>query len=834
MKPMDLGAPAMSRHISRHARFRMYEIATAVGLALAVTSGANAADDINPPAEPVAKAAFEVLQKHCARCHQEGRLTSRERPAKNFGNVLKMDEIADTPSLILPGNPYGSKLFKQIVDQEMPYDVIYEGAAAPEMTEADIKSLETWIKGLGDSSRKIAVQPAPAAAPKAVAAAPAPAPENNPPANAPAADATDKPAATAEAAPALAESENAAAPPPANAPAVAENAAAPAPAAVGCDAHKFVPHKDVVALIAADIDKLPSTRVRGTRYLTLTHLTNTCTKDKHLEVYRQGAIKLINSLSRSSDVVTLETIDPDRSILRINIDDLGWDAADWDAVAASYPYAMRPDTQLNSVLEAATGTKLPYLRADWFAFVASRPGVYERLLKLPKTFQALTREQGVDIEGNIRRYIAKRAGFQKSGVSQNNRLIERHPSRSGYFWTSYDFAGNKGRQSLFEHPMGPGGSRGFEHDGGETIFSLPNGFQAYYLNTAKGAALDKGPTTIVRDMSRKDLAVTNGISCMGCHDQGMRKAKDDIRDVVTKGRSRSKAEREAVIALHPTHAEMDKIIADDATRFKTAMERAGLNPILKLNGVEMINALSDRYEADVDINLAAAEFGMTKDEFANAAGDADREFKTLIRRLEQSTVPRDQFESVYVKLARNITDDEPVRVAASGKTVIKPAKTAAIAAELALTSDQDVYNRGDRPVFTVVSKQDCFLTLTNVDDKGEGTVLFPNRFQQANRIRANVPVQLPGSDAPFQYRVKDKGVETVIAVCTPAKANVDGIKHDFGREAFTSVDDYTRSVSRAISIEARPATPAKRPTPQVVTSSKRRNMLRSAIKIEVQ
>ncbi len=824
----------MSRRISRHARFRMYEIATAVGLALAVTSGANAADDINPPADPVAKAAFEVLEKHCARCHQEGRLTSRERPAKNFGNVLKMDEIADTPSLILPGNPYGSKLFKQIVDQEMPYDVIYEGAAAPEMSEADIKSLETWIKGLGDSSRKIAVQPAPAAAPKAVAAAPAPAPENNPPANAPAADATDKPAATAEAAPALAESENAAAPPPANAPAVAENAAAPAPAAVGCDAHKFVPHKDVVALIAADIDKLPSTRVRGTRYLTLTHLTNTCTKDKHLEVYRQGAIKLINSLSRSSDVVTLETIDPDRSILRINIDDLGWDAADWDAVAASYPYAMRPDTQLNSVLEAATGTKLPYLRADWFAFVASRPGVYERLLKLPKTFQALTREQGVDIEGNIRRYIAKRAGFQKSGVSQNNRLIERHPSRSGYFWTSYDFAGNKGRQSLFEHPMGPGGSRGFEHDGGETIFSLPNGFQAYYLNTAKGAALDKGPTTIVRDMSRKDLAVTNGISCMGCHDQGMRKAKDDIRDVVTKGRSRSKAEREAIIALHPTHAEMDKIIADDATRFKTAMERAGLNPILKLNGVEMINALSDRYEADVDINLAAAEFGMTKDEFANAAGDADREFKTLIRRLEQSTVPRDQFESVYVKLARNITDDEPVRVAASGKTVIKPAKTAAIAAELALTSDQDVYNRGDRPVFTVVSKQDCFLTLTNVDDKGEGTVLFPNRFQQANRIRANVPVQLPGSDAPFQYRVKDKGVETVIAVCTPAKANVDGIKHDFGREAFTSVDDYTRSVSRAISIEARPATSAKRPIPQVVTSSKRRNMLRSAIKIEVQ
>ena len=279
---------------------------------------------------------------------------------------------------------------------------------------------------------------------------------------------------------------------------------------------------------------------------------------------------------------------------------------------------------------------------------------------------------------------------------------------------------------------------------------------------------------------------------------------------------------------------MDKIIDDDAKRFKSAMERAGLNPVLKLNGVEMVNALSDRYEADVDIKLAAAEYGMTKDQFVTATDDADREFKTVVRRLEQSTVPRDQFESVYVKLAQNITDDEPVRVTASNHVVIKPAKTSTVAAELSLTSDKDVYHRGDSPVFTVVSRRDCFLTLTNVDDKGEGTVLFPNRFQQANHLRANSPVHLPGSNAPFQYRMKDSGVETVIAVCTPGKAAVDGIKHDFKREAFTSVGDYTRSVSRAISVEARPSGPAKRPGPQVATSSNRRSVLRSAIKIEVQ
>jgi hypothetical protein len=86
-------------------------------------------------------------------------------------------------------------------------------------------------------------------------------------------------------------------------------------------------------------------------------------------------------------------------------------------------------------------------------------------------------------------------------------------------------------------PLGPGGEHGFDHDGGETIFSLPNGFQGYLLDNAKGELLDKGPKTIVFDQSPKDLAVTNSISCMGCHDQGMRKAKDEVRAAVLSGRT---------------------------------------------------------------------------------------------------------------------------------------------------------------------------------------------------------------------------------------------------------------------------------------------------------
>lgn len=748
----------MSRNRQRASTGAIFAIAAAGGIAM--FSGAVLADEVKAPSDPVAKAAFEMLDKHCARCHQEGKLEGRERPAKNFGNVLKLDEIAANPHYILPGNAFGSKLFKQIADKEMPYDVVYEGAFdKPEVSEADLKALQAWIESLG------------------------------------------------------------------------------ARTAAACTDHKFVTGEDMVALIANDLDKLPKARQSTTRYLTLTHLTNVCTDKDALKVYRQGAVKFINSMSRSSTIVKLEAIDPDESILRINLSDLGWDAADWDKVLSVYPYNLQPDTQKVALLESATGTKLPYVRADWMAFTAAQPPLYDELLKLPKTFQELARQEGVDIEANIRNFVAQRAGFQKSGVSQNNRMIERHPSRSGFFWTSYDFAGNRGKQSLFEHPLGPTGKDAFEHDGGETIYSLPNGFQAYYLNTADGKQLDKGPTTIVRDQSRKDFAVTNGISCMGCHDQGMRKAKDEIRDIVTKGRAFSKDVREKVEGLYPTHDKMDALIEADGKRFTDAMKAAGLEPSLKLNGVEMINALAKRYEDDVDIALAAAEFGYSKDGFLKASDDAAKKFRIMVRRLEQGSVPRDQFEQFFREMAGDLTDMNLVDLPKSNIKTVDGQPRPIQANDLSLTSDKDAYEQGDTPAFTVVSPRDCFLTLTNVDDRGEGTVLLPNKFQRDNLIKAGTQVQFPAKDAPFQFRMKDKGTETVIAVCTEKPANVDGIRHDFARNSFTSVENYTRSIARAIAVEAasgKPAADKSQPGPKLTElGGAPRKSFRAAIKLKV-
>jgi hypothetical protein len=720
---------------------RALGMVVAAGLALGMaapsmaqdTKGAAAtpAETVAAPADPVAKAAFDALDKHCARCHQVGKLVDRERPAKNFGNILKLDEIAANPHYVLPGNPLGSKLFRQIVDKEMPYDIYYEGASHAPPSEADLKALENWVTALGAKS------------------------------------------------------------------------------VASCETHKFISPEDMVSFMVSDIDKQRPQRRSTTRYLTLTHLANVCVDPATMKVYRQAAVKFLNSLSRSSDVVRLETIDPEGSILRFNLLDLGWRASDWDNVIAVYPYNAVPDNELSRTLASGTATPIAYVRADWFAFTASQPPLYDVLLQLPNNFQQLAREQGIDVEGNIRTFVAQRAAFQRSGVSQNNRLIERHPSRSGYFWTSYDFAGNRGHQSLFDFPLGPTGPSAFHHDGGETIFSLPNGFQAYYLNTAKGDRLDKGPTAIVRDPSRKDFAVTNGISCMGCHDQGMRKAKDDVRDLVLKGRTFPKDVRDAVEGLYPPHDKMDALIEDDAKRFADAMKRAGLDPALKLNGIEMINALAKRYEDDLDLTLAAAELGLKKDEFNQGTADVDQKYRPLIRRLAQGAVPRDQFEVSFRGIVPDITDLRIVEIRNARQPQRPLTRPIVNRDDLSLTSDKDSYSLGDTPVFTIVAPRDCFLTLTDIDERGEGTVLFPNRFQQDNLMRAGVPIRFPEAGAPFQFRMKDKGIETVTAVCAAQAGGGDRIQHDFGKNQFTPVPNYTTTLARSIAVEAvRPGTPS--------------------------
>ena len=726
------------------------------------------AGDIPVPADPVAQAAFEALEQNCSRCHQAGPTLKREKPAKNFGNILHLDELAKDPNFILPGNPDGSKLFIQVAKKEMPYDCYQDFDCKREPTEKEVQAIYDWIKSLGGF---------------AVAA---------------------------------------------------------------CTDRKPIDEEAIVTAIAADLDAQQEHLRKGMRYITLSNLYNACAPETDMVRYRQGVVKLLNSLSREPDILKMRTIDQEQTIIAFNLDDLGWNEADWNRIISAYPYAMKPDATVYQTVATLTNTPLAWVRGDWFAFTASRPPLYHDLLKLPATFAELEKQENLNIKSDIEKFLVKRAGFQHSGVSKHNRLIERHGISTGYFWTSYDFKGDRPEQSLFVHPLGPDGADAFKHDGGETIFSLPNGFQAYYLNKATGERLDKGPTEIVLDDSQLDRAVTNGISCMGCHNQGIRQATDEIRAHVVNDRTFSKDVRTNVEALYPEQAEFKGLLDQDADHFRGAMQRAGLDPELDSQkvGVESINFLSKAYEKAIDLRIAAAEYGLSVEAFANGLEAAGGESGQLKRRLEQGVLPREILEAGFKDIIVKVSDNEPIEITAvaaadvakvGGKT-----KEEAHDFDLALTSDRTDYKVNDLPVFNIKAKEDCNLTLINVDASGEGTVIFPNKFQQDNFLKAGKEVQFPGSDAPFQFRLKDPGTETVIAICNASGKTADGIQHDFKKRQFTDLGNYRGFLTRQIVTEAKDKlaegqkekekTPEKdaaaAPTPSEISS-------RTAIKLQV-
>jgi tetratricopeptide (TPR) repeat protein len=444
-----------------------------------------------------------------------------------------------------------------------------------------------------------------------------------------------------------------------------ELAAAPA-------TRSFLTDADVLRYIADDLDTLDERHRPYARYFTISHLYNTGLSDDELQTYRHGLAKLVNSLSWEPDIVAPKAIDPAQTILRIDLRAYRWGADIWTRILDLYPYSVLYPTATARAVYSATNCELPYVRADWFVFAASRPPLYHDILGLPKTDRELETELRVDVAANIREERVARAGFNGSGVSRNNRLIERHKTGYGAYWKSYDFAGNVNRQNLFAHPLGPGtDTRRFQQDGGEIIFNLPNGLQAYMLVDGRGNRIDEGPTKIVSVKNKPDPTVINGVSCMFCHARGLIDKGDQIRAHVEKNPDAfDEADAQVIRALYPPEAEFRALLHKDADRFQRAVAATGT----RLGQTEPVVALAGRFEAELDLTAAAAEFGLRPGPLLRGL-DRAQDFTQRLGALkvEGGTVQRQVFVECFAGLVQEFRLGESL--ASLNKTIATSTET---------------------------------------------------------------------------------------------------------------------------------------------------------------
>src|SRR5262249_29862192 len=156
--------------------------------------------------------------------------------------------------------------------------------------------------------------------------------------------------------------------------------------------------------------KAAGRRPADQRYVTLNHLLADEKAAADLPLYRAALAKALNQLSTGPKLVTLTPIDPEATIFRVNLGELGWDKKPFarsdgrlfGLLLLDYPLApavehspVAPLVVEEYLANADFIRPIPYVRGDWLAGVATQAPLYEDMLRLPATLAELEQRAGV-------------------------------------------------------------------------------------------------------------------------------------------------------------------------------------------------------------------------------------------------------------------------------------------------------------------------------------------------------------------------------------------------------------------------------------------------------
>jgi mono/diheme cytochrome c family protein len=414
----------------------------------------------------------------------------------------------------------------------------------------------------------------------------------------------------------------------------------------GADEHPgFMSIDERLSIIRDDLDEQSSDDRESMRFIDLSQFANAGMRSSEIDAYRRAISLLLNSLSYADRIDAPEPVGRDGLLLRVDLGHYAWDAATWELITADYPYAVRySDDDLEEQadeIRAQTGADIAYVQADWLLSHASRPPLYYDILAIPDDIDEFVGRFGVDIGDDVDQSDVARAGFNGSGISSNNRVIERHaqPDSAGTLWLSYDFRNSVDQRNVFAHPVD------FQQDGGEGILDLPNGLQAYFLVDSTFTRLGKAPTEIVTDPNTRDRAVEAGLSCMGgCHlTRGIIAKADQIRDYVENSTA-SDDLIDRTRELYPDASTMQDHMDRDSERYRAALAATGFVAGDQTAIIRRVRTHDDL----LDITAVASVLGVPVDDLQTALESRPEDFP-----LEIVTLHR-PFATIY----RNVLDQD--------------------------------------------------------------------------------------------------------------------------------------------------------------------------------
>ncbi len=116
--------------------------------------------------------------------------------------------------------------------------------------------------------------------------------------------------------------------------------------------------------------------------------------------------------------------------------------------------------------------------------------------------------------------------------------------------------------------------------------------------------------------------------------------------------------------------------------------------------------------------------------------------------------------------------------------------------EIQIWTDKTNYRVREPINFYFKAERDCYISLVDINSKGEITQLFPNQFDRNNRIQGGRTYHIPGDTYGFQLKAQPPvGTDRIYAIASTQPINI--FSNDFNNQSFISV---TRGNTRGIGV----------------------------------
>ncbi len=385
------------------------------------------------------------------------------------------------------------------------------------------------------------------------------------------------------------------------------------------------------------------------RYVSLANRLNQGACEAELEHDRLALVKAVNSVSTQTSIARPEALGSDGALLRIDLRDLGWDEPivvdgvaftdKWEAIVAASEFAVEFEGgDANDVIEQ-TNTRLPLINADALIDVALKDNLYYELLGIAGSEDEVLAQLGIDEEAQEEEKVVIRAGTTRSRLSRQPTVAERLEleNRPGFYWSRYDLADAAQGQNILVNPLD------FQEDVIESIFTLPNGLNAYVMFDGAGVRITE--TDILFDPNEADGAVENSVSCSGCHAGGLNPIRDEVR-AYAQANERD-FDRDTFGEIEDSFLEqpvIDAAVRKDSEIYLAALARMGLES----STVDPVSTVYVRFDSEVTLAVAAGDLGLTPDELLGEINFLSRQVAGQFSVLRTGSLRRDAFEGLYV------------------------------------------------------------------------------------------------------------------------------------------------------------------------------------------